>query len=97
MGTGVLPGQADLRQVGDRSAGDRDRRPRGSRPSRWYVRAARRPWGGRRRTRPRGSSGPVRPGAGDHYADQHRHRGNCGDRPHPPRGPGPATELDHIV
>jgi len=52
--------------------------------------------GGRRRRRPRGRKGPVRAGAGDHHAGHHRHRGKSGDRPHPPRGPGPATELDHI-
>jgi len=39
----------------------------------------------------------VRPGAGEYHADQHCHSGNPGDCPHPPRWPGPATELSHIV
>jgi hypothetical protein len=34
---------------------------------------------------------------GDYHADQHGHSGNPGDRPHPPRWLGPATELGHIV
>jgi len=39
----------------------------------------------------------VQPGAADCHAGQHSHNGNPGDRPHPPRWPGPATELNYIV
>src|SRR5262249_20401140 len=32
-----------------------------------------------------------------YHAGQHGYRGNCGDCPHPPRGPGPATELNRLA
>ena len=90
---GVLPGQVDLRQVDGRSARPRGRGPHGRRPRRRRARPGNRRCGGRRRPRRRGRGTVVGPSAGDYHADQHRPRGNSGDRPHPPRWPGPATEL----
>ncbi len=84
---GGLPGQVDLRQVDGRSARPRGRGPPGRRPRR-CARPGNRRCGGRRRPRRRGTGGVVRPGAGDYHAGQHCHRGNSGDRPHPPRWPG---------
>ena len=39
----------------------------------------------------------VRSGAGYYHAGQDRCHGDSGDRPHPLRWPGPATELDNVV
>jgi hypothetical protein len=47
--------------------------------------------------RMRRSGGMMRPGAGNHFAGQHGHSGKPGDHPHPPRWPGPAAELGHIL